>query len=218
MNIINKLKEINLSCAVVVAKNIKLNESDSDLTRDLKALIITKSQEEFDPELKKGIRDLLKTGGFKPTGRNKPASEYLAQAAREDRFPFINNLVDINNYVSLLSGLPISLLDFDKLSENVLIRQGKEDESYVFNQGGQEIKLKGLICTCSGDENVSIPMGNPIKDSMEGKITENTNSVFGIIYSNNEIISNEKLSEYLEIFKKMLINYAMASQTKTFIL
>src|SRR3712207_7695492 len=46
---------------------------------------------------------LLRNGGFRPSGRNKPASEYLAQAAREGRFPRINNLVDVNNLVSLRS-------------------------------------------------------------------------------------------------------------------
>ena len=70
------------------------------------------------PHVKEPIRALLPRGGFKPAGRNKPASEYLAQAAREARFPRINNCVYINNLLSLESGLPISLLDLAALPDS----------------------------------------------------------------------------------------------------
>jgi len=97
------------------------------------------------------VRGLLRRGGFKPSGRNKPASEYLAQAAREGRFPRINNLVDVNNLISLESGLPISLLDLAAVGERAEIRYGAPGEKYVFNSGGQEIELAGLICVLLND-------------------------------------------------------------------
>src|SRR4051794_18277069 len=54
------------------------------------------------------VRDLLRHGGFKPTGRGKPASEYLLKAAAEG-LTSINRAVDLGNVVSLHSGLPISV-------------------------------------------------------------------------------------------------------------
>ena len=36
--------------------------------------------------LRSAVRDMLRHGGYKPTGRGKPASEYLVRAANEDRF------------------------------------------------------------------------------------------------------------------------------------
>src|SRR5215212_8369808 len=66
-------------------------------------------------EVRAAVRDLLRRGGFKPAGRGKPASEYLAAAFAEDRFPRINALVDTCNVVSLHTGLPISLVDVDRL-------------------------------------------------------------------------------------------------------
>ncbi len=34
-------------------------------------------------DVRSAVRDLIRHGGFKPTGRSKPASEYLLKAARE---------------------------------------------------------------------------------------------------------------------------------------
>src|SRR5678815_6145930 len=61
------------------------------------------------------VRQLLRQGGFKPAGRNKPASEYLQAAHAEGRFPAINAAVDACNVASHGSGLPISLVDLDRV-------------------------------------------------------------------------------------------------------
>src|SRR5688572_5426847 len=88
-------------------------------------------------DVRTAVRDLLRHGGFKPAGRSKPASEYLAAAFAEDRFPRINALVDTCNVVSLHSGLPISLVDVDKLEGALAIRVAPPGTTYVFNPTGQ---------------------------------------------------------------------------------
>src|SRR5947207_15069778 len=60
------------------------------------------------------VRQLLRHGGFKPTGRSKPAAEYLIKSAVEGRLASINLAVDACNAVSLHSGLPISVVDLDR--------------------------------------------------------------------------------------------------------
>ncbi len=60
------------------------------------------------------VRDLLRHGGYKPTGRGKPASEYLVRAAGDGSLGSINAAVDACNAVSLHSGLPISVVDLDR--------------------------------------------------------------------------------------------------------
>ena len=64
-------------------------------------------------EVRLAVRDLLRHGGFKPTGRSKPASEYLIKAATQGLLSPINIAVDVCNVVSLHSGLPISVVDLD---------------------------------------------------------------------------------------------------------
>src|SRR4051812_43526603 len=67
-----------------------------------------------DDALRAAIRDLLRHGGYKPTGRGKPASEYLIRAATDGALASINLAVDACNVTSLHSGLPISVVDFDR--------------------------------------------------------------------------------------------------------
>ena len=66
---------------------------------------------ERDEACRSAVRNLLRGFGYKPTGRGKPASEYLVRAAEEDKLTSINLPVDICNVVSLHSGLPISVVE-----------------------------------------------------------------------------------------------------------
>lgn len=210
MAITVQLPDPDFTAAVVIARNITLAPSPADLATQLDALIAQRANEDFPPPaLKESVRAMLRKGGFKPSGRNKPASEYLAQAAREGRFPRINNLVDINNLLSLQSGLPISLLDADIVGPDPVIRYGRPGEKYVFNAAGQEIDLEGLICICGGPDKT--PMGNPIKDSMVAKLKEATTNVVGVIYAPQ---SNPQLKELLQRFAALITQFAGASDTR----
>src|SRR5262249_39126821 len=70
-----------------------------------------------DDAVREAVRQLLRQGGFKPTGRSKPASEYLLKATAEGRLGPINVAVDACNVASLHSGLPISVVDLDRARE-----------------------------------------------------------------------------------------------------
>ncbi len=156
-------------------------QSPAALSAELAALVARRSAEDFPPAgLKDAVRAMLRAGGFKPAGRQKPASEYLAQAAREARFPAINGPVDCNNLLSLETGLPVSLLDADELGGAAVVRICVAGESYVFNASGQEMDLSGLLCVCAAD---GTPLGNPVKDSMRGKLKDGTRRVAGFIFA-----------------------------------
>src|SRR5215211_2069150 len=64
-----------------------------------------------DEAVRAAVRDMLRRGGYKPTGRGKPASEYLVRAAEDGTLGPINLAVDACNAVSLHSGFPISVVD-----------------------------------------------------------------------------------------------------------
>ena len=66
------------------------------------AIVVSLSFDEPAPfvssdEIRRAVRDLLRHGGFKPTGRSKPASEYLVKAAAQDTLSPINVAVDACN-------------------------------------------------------------------------------------------------------------------------
>src|SRR5207253_11389221 len=90
-----------------------------------------------DDAVRESVRALLRQGGFKPTGRSKPASEYLIKAVRDNLLSPINVAVDVCNVVSFHSGLPISVVDLDRAHEPFRVEVAPAGSSYVFNASGQ---------------------------------------------------------------------------------
>ena len=124
------------------------------------------------------VRTLLRHGGYKPAGRGKPASEYLVGAMAEGRFPAINAGVDICNIVSLHSGLPISLVDLDRVSGALSIRIAPAGTTYAFNPSGQVIDASGLVCLF--DE--LGPTGTAVKDAQRTKTNDDTRVTLTIVW------------------------------------
>jgi len=130
-------------------------------------------------EVRVAVRALLRHGGYKPSGRGKPASEYLAAALAADRFPSINALVDACNVVSLHAGLPISLVDFDRLSGAALrIDVAPPGTTYVFNASGQTIDASGLVALFDAEG----PTGTPVKDAQRTKTSAETRTAIAVVW------------------------------------
>jgi len=56
----------------------------------------------------------------------------------------INNIVDLTNYVMLLTGQPIHAFDADKLGKAIIVRQARENET-IITLDGEERKLSSEI-------------------------------------------------------------------------
>ena len=131
-----------------------------------------------DEHLRAAIRDMLRHGGYKPTGRGKPASEYLVRAAEEGALGSINVAVDVCNAVSLHSGFPITVVDLDRAHEPFSVAIAGEGSTYVFNASGQEIDLAGLMCLFDRDG----PCGNAVRDSQRTKTTPETTRTLSVVW------------------------------------
>ena len=133
---------------------------------------------ERDEATRGAVRDLLRAGGYKPTGRGKPASEYLVRAASEGALGTINVAVDVCNAVSLHSGLPISVVDLARARAPFRIAVAPEGASYVFNASGQEIDLGGLLCLFDDDG----PCANAVRDAQRTKTRGDTRETLSVIW------------------------------------
>ena len=158
-------------------------ETASEVLRELLERVQSTGEEFVPPAIRKRVRGMLRYGKYKPAGRSKPASEFLLRAALSDAFPLVNGPVDVNNIVSLESGLPGSIFDADLTGRELLIRRGEPGESYVFNASGQSIDLEDLLLVSRSTESGWIPCGNPVKDSMETKIHRGTQNVLAVFYA-----------------------------------
>ena len=111
------LPESTLRIGFLEAFNINVKPSTEKyqqiITKDIEGML--KPGYAYPDNMQKGVRSLLKTFGFHPSGRSRPASEYLFKdLTNRGSFNYINNIVDINNHISLTYKLPISVFDLDK--------------------------------------------------------------------------------------------------------
>jgi DNA/RNA-binding domain of Phe-tRNA-synthetase-like protein len=129
------------------------------------------------------VRDLLRHGGFKPTGRSKPASEYLIRAVSEGVLASINPAVDVCNIVSLHSGLPISVVDLDRAMAPYRLGIATPGTSYVFNASGQVIDVGGLLCLFDAEG----PCANAVKDAQRTKTTPDTRRTLSVVWGSRAL-------------------------------
>ena len=129
-------------------------------------------------ELRTAVRNMLRHGGYKPTGRGKPASEYLTRAAEENSLRPINLAVDACNVVSLHSGFPISVVDLARTAAPFRIAVAPAGATYVFNPAGQEIDLSGLVCLFDAQG----ACGNAVKDSQRTKTSDDTRETLSVLW------------------------------------
>lgn len=131
-----------------------------------------------DEGTKTAVRALLRWGGYKPSGRGRPASESLAKALADGRWPVIHPLVDECNRLSLNSGLPISVVDAGLLSAPLSFRIGQPGEEYAFNPSGQILDVKGLLLLAD----LQGPTGSPVKDAQRSKVSPETQEFLIVIW------------------------------------
>jgi DNA/RNA-binding domain of Phe-tRNA-synthetase-like protein len=131
-----------------------------------------------DEAVQPAVRAMLRHAGYKPSGRGKPASEYLRGAAQEGRLGAINLAVDLGNVVSLHSGIPISIVDLARAVPPLRVRVADDEAAYVFNLAGQEIRLRGLPCLHDAEG----PCANAVKDAQRTKTSEATREVLCILW------------------------------------
>lgn len=131
-----------------------------------------------DDTVRGAVRDVLRKFGYKPTGRGKPASEYLIRAVGEGALSSINLAVDACNAASLHSGLPISVVDLDRLKEPMKVAVAPDGAKYIFNAGGQEIDVAGLPCLVDADG----PCANAVKDAQRTKTNPESRNTISLIW------------------------------------
>lgn len=146
------------------------------------------------------VRDLLRHGGFKPTGRSKPASEYLLKAQADGKLGNINLPVDACNVVSLHSGLPISVVDLDRVQLPLRVAIAEAGASYVFNPSGQSIDIGGLLCLFDAEG----PCANGVKDSQRTKTSDGTRRTLSLIWGTKAIPG--RCAQAAEWYHRLLTN------------
>src|SRR5262245_65981101 len=85
-----------LAVGVVVGRRCSMRPAPAELSASIDAAVAQARTRQNAPVIGE-VRDMLRHGKYKPTGRGKPASEYILRADDENSLPRINNCVEINN-------------------------------------------------------------------------------------------------------------------------
>jgi DNA/RNA-binding domain of Phe-tRNA-synthetase-like protein len=158
-----------------------------------------------DDTVRAAVRDMLRARGYKPTGRGKPASEYLARG----ELPIINIAVDCGNFVSLHSGLPISVVDLDRARPPLKVAVGAAGQSYVFNQGGQVIDVEGIPCLFDAEG----PCANAVKDAQRTKTSVDTRTTLSIVWGTNAL--GDRTARTAAWYRELLARAGAATEDVT---
>lgn len=212
---------VDLAVVLVEARGVQLDAAGPELrqTCDEASAAASTGGSAGGDGRRQAVRDLLRRGGYKPSGRSKPAQEYLLRTVRDEGgLPSISNAVDLINLVSLRSGLPISLVALDRVGSRLLLRYGRAGEAYVFNRSGQQLDVQGLLCLCSVEGETSQPVGSPVKDSMRGKVQQSDKNLLACIFAPRAAIDPAELQVWADELVEGFRRFCGAAQTSMAIL
>jgi DNA/RNA-binding domain of Phe-tRNA-synthetase-like protein len=174
-------RKVRLGCCI--QKGIKvtrdrgesLNEAIEDTQKEMISLYGRFQPSEI-PGLKPARR-LFRSIGVDPT-RMRPASEALLRRTLKGKgIPVINSAVDAANLISLRYLVPVGLYDFDKIQGDVLLRLGRDGESYQrIGSGILNLNARmGLFDKEGG-------FGNPTGDSRRTSVTCDTKNLLFVAF------------------------------------
>ena len=128
------------------------------------------------------VRNMYKRVGIDPTKR-RPSSEALWRRVRKgEPLPRVNSMVDVCNWCSLEFQLPYGLYDAARIQGDVVLRLGREGESYPGIRK-DDVHVGGRI-TLADDVG---PFGNPTSDSARTMVTTATTRALVVVFAPFEL-------------------------------
>lgn len=142
--------------------------------------------------------------------RYRIASEALIRRVVKGKGLYkVNNVVDINNLLSITSHYPICCFDVDKIEGDIVMRVGKKDEPYEgIGRGELNIEYMPVMSDDKG------PFGSPTSDSERTKITSNTKKIVMAILAFG---GSKDLEKWNEKAKDLFEQYACGNNIDSYI-
>ena len=158
----------------------------------------------------KGSRAAYKAFGRNP-GRYRVSSEaLLRRVRRNDELYHINSFVDVNNLISVESGLSVGSYDLGNIHGDIVFRKAENGEGY--NGIGKDFIDMENMLVLDDDDGI---FGSSMSDSTRAMVTEKTKDILVVIYCfENDIALNELLEKSKTAFEK----YSNAECLEAFII
>lgn len=125
----------------------------------------------------KGSRAAYKAFGRNP-GRYRVSSEALLRRVRRgDALYTINSVVDVNNLLSIESGLSVGSYDLDQIHGTITFRKAEKGEGYT-GIGKDFLDMENML-VLADEEGI---FGSSMSDSTRAMVKEQTKNVLLVLY------------------------------------
>ncbi|MBR1797794.1 MAG: hypothetical protein IJ757_07275 [Clostridiales bacterium] len=150
----------------------------------------------------RGSRLAYKAFGRNP-GRYRVSSEsLLRRVRREDELYHINSVVDVNNLVSVTSGLSVGSYDISKIEGDVILRKAEQGEGYE-GIGKEFLDMENMLVLADAKG----VFGSSMSDSTRAMVTEDAHKILVVIYCFEDDVD---LNSLLDTSRKAFETYAGA--------
>ena len=156
----------NVSKEIGALFNRKVNilEANDDSTyeeKEFKVDSLTPNCKEFSVKIVKGIEV-------------KDSPDWLKNCLRSEGIRTINNIVDLGNYIMLLTGQPIHMYDYDKLVKKELIVRSDINEKFIALDEKEYSIHEGDICVTSSGKTMCL---GGIMGGLDSEVTNDTKNI-----------------------------------------
>ena len=194
----------NMALGIIKAE-VSVNESSDDLLEEIENYCnYVKEQlniEDLTSDCKiKDGRETYKALGKSPS-KYRLSSEALMRRVLQGKGLYrVNNIVDINNLISIKSRFPVGSYDLSNINYPVTLNKATEGDSYK-GIGKDTLNIENLPVFCDDKG----PFGSPTSDSVRAMIRDTSTEIIMCIYS---FSGEEDLETYLNDAKELLEKYA----------
>lgn len=144
-------------------------------------------------------RSAYKALGKSPHEYRNAAEAMLRRIVKKAGLYHINNVVEVNNCISVSSGYSIGSYNASGLHGDVELRRAEEGAHYPgIGKGSVNIGCLPVLYDAEG------PFGNPTSDSRRAMIQDGEREVYSILYSFD---GREGLNPWMEHFAELLRQY-----------
>lgn len=202
-------KWANLALGIVKAEVI-VKESSTNLIEKLEALVYQKASELVVsdisklPPIQQG-RKAYKACGKDPARYRLSSESLLRRIVKSKGLYFVNNVVEVNNYVSIAYGYPICAFDLAKVSGEVIFTVGTSEDAYE-GIGRGPLNIAGMPVFAD----VLGKFGSATSDSVRTQVTSETRQLGMVIVAFNG--HTQALDEALDALQMMLKDFADAQE------
>ncbi|MGM9974430.1 MAG: B3/4 domain-containing protein [Clostridiaceae bacterium] len=135
--------------------------------------------------------------GKDPTKYRNSAEAMLRRAKQGKGLYHINNVVEVNNILSIASGFSLGTYDTSNIGEEITLERASEGSQYE-GIGKELLNIEYLPAL----KDSSGYFGNPTSDSTRAMITQNTEEIIMVIYSfDQENGLEELMDKAIELLK-----------------